>query len=305
MPIKYLSYQEIDKQKWDECVVNATNTLIYAHSFYLDNCTANNWDALVLNDYEAVMPLIYRKKFTIKYLYQPPFLQQSGIFFKDNLSHEMVYAFLTSAKQYFKFAEINLNYANNFEQKEFVLTNRNNFLLNLSKNYRNLAAGFKSNFNKNIKKAAKHAFVYEFTTDFNHVIDLYKKLYQARTLAVQKNDYEALRANCKKLFLEDNIVIRQVIFNKEILAAVILLKDANRLYNIASCVTTKGKKYSANYFLYDKIIEEFSNKPLILDLEGSDIKGIADFYKSMNPVNEPYFFLKYNNLPKLIKYFKK
>jgi hypothetical protein len=303
--IKYLTYQEIDKKKWDECIVNAANTLIYAYSFYLDNCTAQSWDALVLNDYDAVMPLIYRKKYSIKYLYQPPFLQQSGIFFKDSLSQEMLYTFLTSTKQYFKFAEINLNYANGSKQKEFMLSHRNNFLLDLSKNYKILTAGYKSNFNKNIKKAAKHPFVYEITTDFNYVIDLYKKLYHSRTLTVQKNDYEALRANCTKLFAENNIVIRQAVVNKEILAAVILLKDANRLYNLASCVTEEGKKSSANYYLYDKIIEEFSNKPLILDLEGSDIKGIADFYKSMNPVNEPYFFLKYNNLPKLVKYFKK
>jgi rRNA processing protein Gar1 len=57
--------------------------------------------------------------------------------------------------------------------------------------------------------------------------------------------------------------------------------------------------------LYDKLIEEFSQSSLVLDFEGSDIPGIADFYKSMGPVNQPYFFVKYNELPKLIKKFKK
>lgn len=40
---------------------------------------AKNWDALVLNDYEAVMPLTWNKKYGICYLYQPPFTACLGI----------------------------------------------------------------------------------------------------------------------------------------------------------------------------------------------------------------------------------
>ena len=79
MEIAYLTYQQINKSKWDDCINKSINKLIYAESFYLDTIT-ENWDAIVLNDYEAVMPLIWKKKFGIKYLYQPAFLQQAGIF---------------------------------------------------------------------------------------------------------------------------------------------------------------------------------------------------------------------------------
>ena len=47
--IQYLSHEQIDKAKWDQCIDNASNGLIYAYSFYLDTM-ADNWDALVLND---------------------------------------------------------------------------------------------------------------------------------------------------------------------------------------------------------------------------------------------------------------
>ena len=60
--IKYLQYKEIDKAKWDVCITNAPNGLIYGYSFYLD-CMARRWDALVLGDYEAVMPLTWNKKY--------------------------------------------------------------------------------------------------------------------------------------------------------------------------------------------------------------------------------------------------
>ena len=65
--IRYLTRREIDTTKWDHCIDTAGNGLIYAYSFYLDHM-ARNWDALVLNDYEAVMPLTWNSKFGIRYL---------------------------------------------------------------------------------------------------------------------------------------------------------------------------------------------------------------------------------------------
>jgi hypothetical protein len=77
------------------------------------------------------------------------------------------------------------------------------------------------------------------------------------------------------------------------------------LYNICGCITSEGKSLRANDFLYDKIIEEFAGSELILDFEGSDIKGIAGFYKKFNPISQPYPFVKFNQLHPLIKMFKK
>ena len=54
--------EKIDREKWDACVSNSHNPLIYARSFYLDHIS-DNWSGLVLNDYEAVMPICWRKKF--------------------------------------------------------------------------------------------------------------------------------------------------------------------------------------------------------------------------------------------------
>ncbi len=77
--IHYLKNSEIDFEKWDACVAQATNSLIYGYAFYL-NAMSENWDALVFGNYEAVMPLVWRKKKGIKYLYQQAFTQQLCIF---------------------------------------------------------------------------------------------------------------------------------------------------------------------------------------------------------------------------------
>ena len=77
--IQYLKNKEIDFKKYDACIEAAINSRIYAYSWYL-NIVADNWDALVLNDYEAVMPLPWRQKYFIKYIYPPAWTQQLGVF---------------------------------------------------------------------------------------------------------------------------------------------------------------------------------------------------------------------------------
>ena len=56
---------------------------------------AKHWDALVLGDYEAVMPLTWNKKWNISYLYQPPFTASLASFGKL-LTEEIVRAFIAA-----------------------------------------------------------------------------------------------------------------------------------------------------------------------------------------------------------------
>ena len=61
IPIHYLRRYEIDTKKWDQCIIESDNGLIYAHAFYLDHM-AKQWDALVMGNYDAVMPLPFNQK---------------------------------------------------------------------------------------------------------------------------------------------------------------------------------------------------------------------------------------------------
>ena len=77
--IRYCRRCDIDTIKWDKCIEESDNSLIYAQSFYLDRMVVK-WDALVLNDYEAVMPLMWNRKYGFYYLYQPYFIHSLGVF---------------------------------------------------------------------------------------------------------------------------------------------------------------------------------------------------------------------------------
>ena len=296
MGVQYLSYQQIDKQKWDACIDDAHNGLVYAYTFYLDGM-AKHWDALVLDDYEAVMPLPWNKKFGITYLYTPPFIQQLGIFSKTKVSDAIQHSFVTAARQRFRFAELFVNINCSAAQPNYILPLHNNYQL--------LRAGYKTTLLKSIKHAARFNIKYEEEFETDTAINLYQSNYASRVPHIKEQDYTNFIKVCEAAKFKNGLVIRKVTGdNGHIMAIVLLLKDNKRLYNIISAVTARGRQCEASYFLYDQLIAEFSEEGLTLDFEGSSIESIAGFYRKFGAVNEPYYFLRYNDLPWPVKLFK-
>ena len=133
LDIKYLKHHEIDKKQWDAAIEKATNRLVYALSWYLD-IISPKWDALVLDDYKAVMPLTWRKKFGIRYLYKPFFSQFLGVYYAKEEYSSYVKDFLEHASKYFRLINININpSSSNFEADYTTL--RKTQVMDLSENY--------------------------------------------------------------------------------------------------------------------------------------------------------------------------
>lgn len=149
--INYLTHKEIDQTKWNNNIDSATNGLIYAYSFYLD-AMAIHWDALVLNDYEAVMPLTWNKKYGIYYLHQPFLSAQLGVFGR-NINAELLSAFLNAVPKKFCYWDFYLNHGNVFPLEKFNFYERSNYVLNLQKPYEKLYNNYRENIKRNIKKA--------------------------------------------------------------------------------------------------------------------------------------------------------
>ena len=84
----------------------------------------------------------------------------------------------------------------------------------------------------------------------------------------------------------------------------IFFTDEFRIYNIMSVSLPTGRNKKAHFFLLDQLIKEFAGENRILDFEGSEIPGIAEFYRKFGSINEPYPFFYYNRLPVPIRFFK-
>lgn len=303
MNIHYLQQKEIDKSKWDDCIDKATNGLIYAYSFYLD-CMAKQWDAIVLNDYEAVMPLTWNKKFGVYYLYQPFLTAQLGIL-GNNLNAELVEAFLNSVPKKFQYWDIYFNHGNVFSLENFKLYQRTNYVLNLNKPYEEIYRSYRENLRRNIKKAFQLNCTVQKDFDVEKVIAL-----ALRQMKNDSNDSEENVERFRKLYKilhEKKQAITYGVFSakNELLASCVFFFSHNRAYYILVGNSPDGKTIGASHAVIDAFIKDNAGKNLLLDFEGSDIPSLAFFYSSFGATEEKYAAIRLNKLPFYLKWMKK
>lgn len=302
----FLDNSSIDRSGWDRCIQSTESGVIYASSFYLD-CICPGWGALVGPEYEWVLPITSGRKFGINYLYQPAFTQQLGVFAKNGITipYDEILSWL---KKHYRFWEVNWNYTTpvNIITDDINITSATNYIIDISQPYNCIASNYSNQLKRNLHKSENYELDYQVSEDYNKCIQMYRQHYGNRIAHVTESDYTAFTSICKYALNNNMLVCRQVVNkHEEVLAIALLLRDEKRFYNLMPTTTSNGRKALANHYLFDRMLQEFSGTHLLFDFEGSDLPGVKRFYKIFGGVNQPYYQLKYNNLPWLLKLIKK
>ncbi len=299
--IKYFRHNEIDTKKWNHCIETSVNSRIYANEWHLDRA-AIRWDALVLGDYEYVMPIPVKKKWGIEYVYQPLFCQQLGIFPEPSLAIAQLF-YVTILKK-FRYADVHLNSTNPPIEKidEVSFLPRKNHLLLLNTGYTSIAADYNTNTKRNIAKAAKN--------NLNLIAGIRLEEY----LEFKKNQASTQFSRSDFGKLKNIIAFGQYkgigeifgVYDKtnHLRAAVYFCRWNDRVIYLNAASDEPGKELRAMHYLIDQFIRKHAGKNIILDFEGSMIPGVARFYEGFGALPETYFQLKFNRLPLLLKWLK-
>ncbi len=298
--LKYTAHKNIDYKKWDACVEHAGNSRMYAMSWHLDR-TAGIWDALVLGNYVFVMPLPVREKWSIKYLYQPLLSQQLGIF--PAPPREIAQLFYTKIAQLFRYSDVQVNSHNPpLSAQEVTFNQRNNYLLNLNKDYLDIAKAYSKNTKRNVSKSAKN--------NLNYVAGLRMEEY----LEFKKNNSKTPLANHDLKLLKSIIANGQYkgigeisgvySASNKLCAAVYFCRWKERFIYLNAVTSDNGKESGAMFYLLDRFIRSSAKMNMVLDMEGSMIPGVARFFAGFGAKPEIYHQLKINRLPLPLKWIK-
>lgn len=287
--IHYLKRHQLDKTKYNNLIKASINSRIYAFSWYLD-CVADNWDVLVLNDYEAVMPLPWRQKYFIKYIYPPAWTQQLGVFSTTEISEKLILDFINAIPKKFRKVTIQFNSENKFQYKN--LTERVNYVLSLDRSYEEIYKGFRRDRKVRIKEGKINKFIIkEKNFEVQDLVKISKKDYSF--LNIPKQNYSVLKRLFKNLSVNRNCFMMGAVNNRnEVLGGVLFLKDSNRITYLFSVANLNGKKQQVISVLVSNVIEKYANTNYVLDFEGSMVDGIADFYRSFGGKVETYNLLQ-------------
>lgn len=281
------------------------NRLPYAFSWWLD-VVSPGWEALVKDNYEAVMPLTVKCKLGIHYLYQPPLTQQLGVFSNEISTAAHIDDFLMAIPKKYSFISIQLNSINKPGNPDFQYSVRNNFTLDLSASYFNLAAGYNRSCVRNLQKAFNAGLSIDKgpkPIDYTRFVynNLYKKL-----SGIQKSFYTTLQ-NIVNVSLNNGYGTLLGVYsrNGELLTAGWFVIHSGRCLSLVWASSPLGKKDNANFFLADYMIRTNADTNLIFDFTGSNLPGVAYFNSGFGAVKNTYPALKVNRLPWPVRLFKR
>jgi hypothetical protein len=268
--IKLLGHTQIDREKWDHCISHSVFETIYPYSWYLD-LVSPGWDALVLDDFRAVMPLTWTKKMGFRLLLQPILAQQLGIFSRDSLDSALLEEFLENIAARFRYIDICLNHENGDIPEEWDSFERHNYELDLS----GPEDSYSTNTRRNLQKGQSQYFDFRSISAGEYLTLKFHGIKDARP-AVRWRYLENLIEGLLRLKKAE---IFGLFRGDDLQAAAILGYAVSRTIYLNGCNSDAGKENRAMFVLMDKLISQSRGADRIFDFEGSNIPGIARFYE--------------------------
>ena len=303
--IRLLKHNEINKRRWDDCINKSFNGNIYALSWYLD-IVHPNWNALIENDYERVMPLTNSKKFGLSYMFQPFFVQQLGVFSTSQLSQEDVDNFINAIPQQYLLTQYRLNSYNKVNYDSDIIAKHRNVELDLIYDYQYLYNNYNNNTKRNLAKAEAAGLSINNNINPEIIINLFRNNRGKDIKHWKDKEYNRL------LELINTAISQECCFtigindlDNNTIAGAVFMHSHDRIIFLFSGSDEAHKDKHALTMLLDNVIREFSETQYTLDFEGSDNDGLARFYKGFGGAEVFYPEVKYNNLKGILKFIYK
>ncbi len=299
MNIQYVDHHQIDPAKWDCAVLQSPHPLVYGLFNYLNAVCDTQWDALIYNDYEAVFPLPFKKKFGIKYLVQPVFCQQLGAFGSND--HVSTHDFLSAIHR--RFLRVRLQLNPYFDQKNdarlsqtkttFIealsgkLTSKTNMTIELSQ-----PLNYNKDCKKNLHRLAELPIEYQINAiSIKEAIDTYRKAWGAQNPEIGDKHYHLFANACSEK-ISFTVSAHHKIDGTLLGAAIFLITPENRkrsLHYVCAGPTEVGKSIGVMHGIIDFVLTQYKGENILFDFEGSSIESVASFYKKFGANEEPFF----------------
>jgi len=297
MMIKRLSYQDINFEKYNNCIENSVQKKFYAEQIFLDISTKKNWELLVYNDYEAVMPVPFVKKLGVKIVHNPKLCQQLGIFSKtDSLDvNDMFYDYFVKnyVIRYYTF-----NDANSFSKP---VKCRNNFLIFPDK-YEIVRQKYSPKRKRKLRLDQEVLDNSEIIKNFD--LEKIKAFIRSTGLGADDKDMEKFIDLLSEFFISDNLDFYGFFYHQKLINMIAVYRADYSLALLGTYNDRKFVKLSGSSYLIDKVISE-NIETKIFDFEGSEIPAVEEFFRGFRPELRPYPCIQVNKRDLVIMIIKK
>lgn len=274
--IRTIPYSEIDFEKYDKCLATAEQRNFFAEKIILDQ-RCESWELLVLNDYQAIMPVPLKNKLGRNFVLMPLFVPQLGIFSQED-DKEANESFLKFLKRNYVVYQYHFNSKNRFTSS---LPLRKNYkiqqidYITLRKNY---FKGRKSVLNKIGELKINNLVFQDIPSEFFD--DYFKGLDKA-------GDRKAFKEFVHYLSDLNLIEFYGCFVGSVLLSLAFVIGERSQKHLLALVNAPNHLKQNAASCLIDYLLNRFSEN-FVFDFMGGNQAGIELFFKSFGAENLPY-----------------
>ncbi len=275
MHVRYIRFEDIDRQLYNSCIHYALNGRAWAYKWYLD-ATARRFDVFVEGEYESVMPLVWSKNWLGRKRISMPVLTPSlGVFSVHVLSPKRLDYFVREVSA--RFDKVDLNFAGQTvksEETDWTWSSHSNLVLPLEGlSYEEAAGAYDSHLlrrlaiantagllvHANLKPERLAAFVAEHTPDGQRLQHpmlrvLYNAMHRGWGWSSAVSDVEG-----------------------KLLAVAAFVFTHGRIAPILVSESAAGARVHALDLLFDYAIRQSAGRPVLLDFASSNDSKYAGF----------------------------
>ena len=251
------------------------------------------------------MPLLWRRRFGIDYLFQPYAVQQQGVFAKvpsDALSR----SFFEAVPKRFRFWDIHLNaMISAAGLVEGTVEENTNQTLLLSGTVEELRAGYSQGHRRNLRKAGVAA--PDIVTDLraDEFVTLFRRTTAARFGGIPDGGLELLSALLEEASRQGQCTMFAMREEGVPIAAVCFMEWEGRSILLKSANDERGQERHAMFHLLDHHIASKAGSDLLLDFAGSNTPSVARFNGGFGAHSSVYLHLTRNRLPLPLRWIKR
>ncbi len=256
-------------------------------SWYL-NIVSPDWEAIVSDDYQFVMPLTIRQKLGQRYFYKPVFIQFLGIFSNQDITVEIGEEFVQEALKYVKFIDSWFNPGSPFSESE-IFTKKQTQVLDLSNDYETIASNYSRSNKNNVKKVRKLGLSVKREFNAEILIQLLKGMYSRKNVeGVVEQDFKNLN-EIMKIAESNNLGEYYTVYSGEEVCSVAFFLIWNNRAIYYHAANELGREKRSMFLLVDEFIKDHAGQKLLFDFAGSNIPGVAEWNFGFGAENENFY----------------
>ncbi|WP_160138318.1 hypothetical protein [Chryseobacterium sp. c4a] len=284
--IRRLKYNEIDFVKYSQCLHLSKQRKYSATKDFLDITTQKQWEVLVYNDYEAVMPIPFVRKYGVKIVHNPKLCQQLGVFSTSddvNLNEK----FLAFLEGHYLIRAYPFNDSNELRSTFRI---KKNFLI-YPDIYEAVYARYSPKRKRKLRldeEVLNHSEIksvsYDEVKSFieTHIIGLSKESDLSGFLELYETFYRLKYLNFLAFYYQGKII-----------NAIATYSDCDMVALLGNFSDKEYVKLSGASVLIDHVIKE-TIETNIFDFEGGDIPNIEEFFRGFRPELKPYGMIEHS-----------